>query len=475
MSFPLGRDNCAARPARQNALDLMSQAPASPARSRSLDWTNVLFLGGYHLLLVILLPIYLIQADVSASLVWSTAGLWTLCLLAITMGYHRLYAHVTYKTHPMIEAFLAFWGTVATQGSIFSWSHDHRIHHRHVDTDLDPYSAPKGFWHSHVLWMLRKRPEINPRIIQDLWKRPTLQFQHKHFGSLMVVANTLAWAAVWAITGDPFGAFVIGVLLRMFLVHHCTWFINSLAHMWGSQPYSTEHTAVNNFILSILTFGEGYHNYHHTFAGDYRNGVRWWQFDPAKIVIWTLSKIGLARDLKKVNQLTIKRRLVAADRHLMMERLEELKHRIDVDSWSQRVEDAAASLTENLIGLKTASDKLQRLKKETFDNVRTAKAAKVGEMRAVRDETIQQMRSVRDEKMAEMRTARDETIQQVRDAGQETLQQMRQRRDEELDLLQQRIDELKATVSDEMDAWKEMVHLLLETPESRLAMIPVTA
>ncbi|MGB1374183.1 MAG: hypothetical protein ACPG8N_00480, partial [Rhodothermales bacterium] len=198
-------------------------------------------------------------------------------------------------------------------------------------------------------------------------------------------------------------------------------------------------------------------------------------FDPAKIVIWTLSKIGLARDLKKVNQLTIKRRLVAADRHLMMERLEELKHRIDVDSWSQRVEDAAASLTENLNGLKTASDKLQRLKKETFDNVRTAKAAKVGEMRAVRDETIQQMRSVRDEKIAEMRTARDETIQQVRDAGQETLQQMRQRRDEELELLQQRIDELKATVSDEMDAWKEMVHLLLETPESRLAMIPVTA
>lgn len=420
----------------------MPQATDAPARSWSLDWTNVLFLGGYHLLLVILLPLYLIQYDVSASLVWGTAGLWTLCLLAITMGYHRLYAHVTYRTHPAIEAFLVFWGTVATEGSIFSWSHDHRIHHRHVDTDLDPYSAPKGFWHSHVLWMLKKRPDINPRIIQDLWKRPELQFQHKHFGSLMVVANLIAWAGLWAITGDPFGSFVIGVLLRMFLVHHCTWFINSLAHMWGSQPFSTEHTAVNNFILSILTFGEGYHNYHHTFAGDYRNGVRWWQFDPAKIVIWTLSKIGLAHDLKRVNQLTIKRRLVAADRHLMMERIEELKHRIDVDAWSARVEEAAASLTTNLNGLKTASDKFQRMKSEKLD----------------------QMRHARDEKIQEMKDARDETIHN-----------MKERRDEELELLNQRIEELKTAVSQEMDEWKEMVHLLLETPEARLAMIPVRA
>lgn len=442
----------------------MPQATDTPARSWSLDWTNVLFLGGYHLLLVILLPLYLIQYDVSASLVWGTAGIWTLCLLAITMGYHRLYAHVTYRTHPAIEAFLAFWGTVATQGSIFSWSHDHRIHHRHVDTDLDPYSAPKGFWHSHMLWMLKKRPDVNPRIIQDLWKRPSLQFQHKHFGSLMVAANVVVWLGLWAITGDPIGSFVIGILLRMFLVHHCTWFINSLAHMWGSQPYSTEHTAVNNFILSILTFGEGYHNYHHTFAGDYRNGVRWWQFDPAKIVIWTLSKIGLAHDLKRVNQLTIKRRLVAADRHLMMERIEELKHRIDVDAWSTRVEEAAASLTSNLNGLKTASDKFQRMKDERIDQLRSAK-----------DQKVQEMRHARDAKLQEMREARDVKIQEMKDARDETLQSMRERRDEELELLQQRIDELKATVAQEMEEWKEMVQLLLETPESRLATIPVRA
>ena len=417
----------------------MSQVQDAPAQPRSFDWTNVLFLGGYHLVLFALLPFYIIRYDASAGLIWGTAALWTLCLLAITMGYHRLYAHKTYRTHPAIEAFLTFFGTLATQGSVFSWSHDHRIHHRHVDTDLDPYSAPKGFWHSHMGWMMRKRPDINPRIIHDLWERPELQFQHKHYGAIMVAVNAIAWAALWAITGDPVGSFIIGTLLRMFLVHHCTWFINSLAHMWGSQPYSTEHTAVNNFILSILTFGEGYHNYHHTFAGDYRNGVRWYQFDPAKVVIWTLSKLGLAHDLKKVNHLTIKRRLVAADRHLMMERIEELKHRIDVDAWSKKVEEASASLTANLNGLKTASDKFHRMKTEK----------------------LEQMRAARDEKIQEMKDARDETIQHMKD-----------KRDEELELLTQRIEELKATVSHEMDEWKEMVHLLLEAPEARLVAIP---
>ena len=428
----------------------MSQAPGAPARSWSIDWTNTLFLGGYHLLLFILLPIYIARYDASADLILGTAALWTLCLLAITMGYHRLYAHKTYRTHPAIEAFLTFFGTLSTQGSIFSWSHDHRIHHRHVDTDLDPYSAPKGFWHSHMLWMLKKRPDINPRVIHDLWERPSLQFQHRHFGSLMVATNVIAWAALWAITGDPVGSFVIGTLLRMFLVHHCTWFINSLAHMWGSQPFSTEHTAVNNFILSVLTFGEGYHNYHHTFAGDYRNGIRWWQFDPAKIVIWTLSKIGLAHDLKRVNHLTIKRRLVAADRHLMMERIEELRHRIDVEAWKRQVEEAAASLTENLNGLKTATDRFQRLRDE-----------KMAEMREARDGKLAEMRSLRDQKMQEMREARDGTIRHMREV-----------RDEEIEALNQRIEELKQAVSEEMEAWKSMVHLVLESPESRLAMVP---
>jgi stearoyl-CoA desaturase (Delta-9 desaturase) len=384
----------------------MKKNESVTARSWSVDWTNTLFLLGYHLLLFALLPVYLVQNSPSASLIWWTVGLAAACLLAITMGYHRLYAHKTFTTHPVVESILVFFGTLATEGSIFSWSHDHRIHHKHVDTELDPYSAPDGFWHSHLLWMLKKRPEINPRVIHDLVKRPALQFHHDHYAYFMVGANALGVGFLWAVTGDLFGAFVIGTLLRMFVVHHCTWFINSLAHMWGSQPYSTEHTAVNNFILSFLTFGEGYHNYHHTFAGDYRNGVRWYQFDPPKYFIWALSKVGLAKNLKTVNKITIKRNLIAADRHLMVERLQSLNIHFDKEAWITRIEEAAASLTENLNGLKTASDRYQKLKAQ---------------------------------------------------------------KDEEVVILRARIKEVKATVSHEMAEWKKMCHLILESSEAKLA------
>ncbi len=385
----------------------MANPADAPARSWSPDWTNLLFLGGYHILLFALLPVYIVRTDASASLIWGTVVLISACLMAITTGYHRLYAHKTYATHPAIEAILVFLGTLATEGSIFSWSHDHRIHHKHVDTELDPYSAPDGFWHSHVLWMLKKRPDINERVIHDLVKKPLLRFQHKYYAVLMVSVNAIAVAGLWAVTGDLLGSFVIGTLLRMFIVHHCTWFINSLAHMWGSQPYSTEHTAVNNFILAFLTFGEGYHNYHHTFAGDYRNGVRWYQFDPPKYIIWFLNKVGLATNLKKVNHLTIKRRLVAADRHLMMERIQELSSRIDCEGWKLKVEEAATSLTENLNILKTASDKYQRMK---------------------------------------------------------------DLKNEEVEALQAKIAEKKKVVSDEMEEWKTMVRFVLESSEAKFAM-----
>jgi DNA anti-recombination protein RmuC len=151
-----------------------------------------------------------------------------------------------------------------------------------------------------------------------------------------------------------------------------------------------------------------------------------------------------------VNHLTIKRRLVAADRHLMMERIEELRHRIDVDAWKRQVEEAAASLTENLNGLKTATDRFQRL----------------------RDEKLQEMRDARDEKVAEMRSLRDQKIQEMREVRDETIRHMREVRDEEIEALNKRIEELKQAVSEEMDAWKAMVHLVLESPESRLSMPP---
>jgi stearoyl-CoA desaturase (delta-9 desaturase) len=344
----------------------MSNAPSAdtPAQSllKRIDWTNTLFIGGYHLALFILLPVYLMDTMPSWTLILGSWALWTLSLMAITTGYHRLYSHRTYNTNRWIESVLLFFGTMATQGSVLQWSSDHRMHHKHVDSDNDPYNVEKGFWHAHMLWMFTGRREVNERWVHDLIKDPVLRFQHRYFGVLMVAANAVAVLALWALTGDLFGAFVIGFLLRLFLVHHCTWFINSLAHMWGSKPYSTEHSAVNNFILSFLTFGEGYHNYHHTFAGDYRNGVRWYQFDPPKYVIWVLNKLGLARDLKQVNHLTIRRKLIKADLDMLVAHVKSLgqhHHYVLV----HRAEEMAAELTAKYTALKTASDAYHDAKK----------------------------------------------------------------------------------------------------------------
>ena len=112
--------------------------------------------------------------------------------------------------------------------------------------------------------------------------------------------------------------------VRIFLLHHFTWFINSLAHTWGEKPFSKELSAVDNYCISLLTFGEGYHNYHHTFANDYRNGIRWFHFDPTKWLIWSLSKVGLATNLKRVDPVTIEKRIVLQTKDILLERIKQV-------------------------------------------------------------------------------------------------------------------------------------------------------
>lgn len=242
--------------------------------------------------------------------------------MAITTGYHRLFSHRTYEANPIVKYFLLFWGTVALQGSAIDWSSDHRVHHRHVDTEKDPYNIKKGFWYAHILWLFNynKTEEANT---DDLKNDPIVAFQHKYYTYLSTGSNILISLIIMAITRDILGTVIFTFLLRAFLSHHTTFFINSLAHMWGSKPYSKEHSAVNNFIISFLTFGEGYHNYHHTFAGDYRNGVRWYQWDPTKNTIWILSKIGLTKNLKISSSYAAKVKLVNEDRKIMLEKIKQ--------------------------------------------------------------------------------------------------------------------------------------------------------
>jgi stearoyl-CoA desaturase (Delta-9 desaturase) len=292
-----------------------------PTPSKKICWPVLLFIAGYHLFLALSLPLYFLSHSPTAGLIGWTVALVFLSGLAISMGYHRLYAHTTYKVHPAVEAVLLFFGSLATQGSVLRWANDHRLHHAFVDTEKDPYSVKKGLLHAHILWMFYKTKEIDPKVVSDLKRSKMVAFQDKHYVFCMLAANVIAFLFVGWMTHDFLGAFIFAWWVRMFALHHTTWCINSLAHYWGTRFYSQEHSAVDNYLISLLTYGEGYHNYHHVFANDYRNGIRWYHFDPAKWLIWTLHKCGLAHQLKRVNNERIVRQLLQHHRDQILEKI----------------------------------------------------------------------------------------------------------------------------------------------------------
>jgi stearoyl-CoA desaturase (delta-9 desaturase) len=222
---------------------------------------------------------------------------------------------------------------MALQNSAWAWCSGHRRHHLNVDdVDRDPYSALRGFWFSHIGWMLRDYPSGRQDFtnIPDLRRDPMLMFQHRFYVPLVLVTNVgFPLAAGWLI-GDVWGTFLLAGVLRLVLSHHFTFFINSLAHMWGTRPYTDENTARDNPVLAFFTYGEGYHNFHHIFAHDYRNGVRWWQWDPTKWLIASLQVVGLTRRLKRTPVFQIQRALLA----MQFQRAQEKLARIPVASHS---------------------------------------------------------------------------------------------------------------------------------------------
>ena len=224
------------------------------------------------------------------------------CGMSITAGYHRLWSHKTYRAHSSLRYLFAVGGAFALQNSILHWSSDHRIHHKHVDNnDKDPYSAKMGFWHSHIGWMCREyqahryHDYTNAR---DLQKDPIVMWQHKHYLLLAIIMNFGVPIAFGVWHGNLMNSLLLVGVLRLVLSHHTTFFINSLAHIWGKQTYTDKNTARDNGFLAFITFGEGYHNYHHLFENDYRNGIRWWQFDPTKWLIKGCCWFGLTTNLR---------------------------------------------------------------------------------------------------------------------------------------------------------------------------------
>ncbi|MBN4054267.1 acyl-CoA desaturase [Nitrospira defluvii] len=221
--------------------------------------------------------------------------------LGITVGYHRLFSHRSFTCAKWVEVYFLIAGGWAMENSALKWCSDHIRHHAKTDTDEDPYNAKRGFWYSHVLWIFHKDPDPNLKTREKyktaLRKNPRVMWQQRNY--LLIVLSGLAFPFVLGLLNNGWmggiSAFLLAGLLRLFLVLNSTFFINSICHMWGDQPYGDANTSRDNWWISLITFGEGYHNYHHNFPRDYRNGPKWYNFDPSKWLIFSLMLLGLGK------------------------------------------------------------------------------------------------------------------------------------------------------------------------------------
>jgi stearoyl-CoA desaturase (delta-9 desaturase) len=276
-------------------------APTGGPKQYPYSWLNCSFLLVVHLTALLGGGYYLYRHGLSLGLAVLTASWVFFTILSLSAGYHRLFSHRTYEAHPIFRAFLLAFGAGAFQNSAITWAADHRRHHRNVDTDDDPYNARRGFWYSHIGWVLRQTEPAHERHpVPDLWRDPMIRWQHKLYMVLgAVVGFGLPTLLAWLLFKDPIGGFLVAGMLRVVFVWHVTFSINSVAHMVGSQPYSDRNTSRDSLFTAVLSLGEGYHNFHHTFPVDYRNGVRVRDFDPSKWTIRAASLVGLTRNLRR--------------------------------------------------------------------------------------------------------------------------------------------------------------------------------
>jgi stearoyl-CoA desaturase (delta-9 desaturase) len=303
---------------------------------REINWVSAVFLVLTPLLAVILLPMYMYNQGWSWELTAFLVVLYSISNLSITVCYHRYFAHRSFDVPMWVQMMFLMVASMAFQGSALRWAADHRRHHREVDTDEDPYTINKGFFHAHLGWMLIKdrHPDVD-LIPRDLAQHRWVKLQDRYYLFFATFMGFIVPGLLGMLFGFGFWpGLLVGGLTRIVLSQHSTFLINSAAHKFGNQPYTDKNTARDSFTMAFLTFGEGYHNYHHYFQADYRNGVRWYQWDPSKWVIASMAVIGLAKRLKKVSAEEILKARIAMDekriiaRGASRERVQALRDRI---------------------------------------------------------------------------------------------------------------------------------------------------
>ncbi len=265
--------------------------------------------------------------------------------MVVSGGYHRYFAHKAFECHPLLKIFYLIMGCAAYQQSALVWASDHRFHHRYVDTEKDPYNIQKGFWWAHIGWVLAKDPESRSTLLQnvpDLAKDKWVRWQHKYWLWISIPLALGIPLLIGILIGRPVGMLLWAGLLRIVITHHTTFTINSVAHYFGTQPYSNENSARDVWWLGPILCGENYHNYHHSFQGDYRNGIRWYHWDPTKWALWLLSNTPLVKRLHRAPSHSVLKARLEMD----LKRLETRLKPAPTEFW--------APLHQHLLGMRQA-------------------------------------------------------------------------------------------------------------------------
>ena len=266
---------------------------------KNLDWPVVLGIAGMH--------IGCLFAPFSftwTGLVMFLFFTWLTGNVGITLCYHRLLTHRSFKTPKWFEYLLTACGCLAWQGGPVQWVGVHRIHHKHSDSDLDPHTPNHGFTWSHMLWCMHKYSEGTRGVdaAKDLMRDPGLRWLNRYFWVLQILLALALYAAgelagALGVSASGWSWLVWGVFLRVVFVYHGTWFVNSASHTWGYQNYETGDRSTNLWWVAVLSFGEGWHNNHHAHQRSAAHGLRWFELDPTYWTIRFLGWVGLAKDI----------------------------------------------------------------------------------------------------------------------------------------------------------------------------------
>jgi stearoyl-CoA desaturase (Delta-9 desaturase) len=258
------------------------------------------------------------------------AGLYFLTAFGITVGFHRLLTHRAFATYKGIEYLFAALGSMAVEGPVIGWVTDHRRHHAHADEDGDPHSphvghgdgvlgALRGLWHAHLGWLVRDHPTAQgaEKHAPDLLEDRGMRIISALFPVLVLLGLALPFALGWLITGELVGgltALVWAGLVRVFMVHHVTFSINSICHFFGRRRFKTDDESTNVFWLAIPSLGESWHHNHHAFPRSATHGLRWWEVDVGGLVIRAMRRLGLAWNVVRITPERQRARLVSSER-----------------------------------------------------------------------------------------------------------------------------------------------------------------